>query len=47
MLTGVAFEDALLIGNRVALALASLYIDNTKPICYNIAKKNSWSYVKI
>ena len=22
-------------------ALASLYIDNTKPICYNIAKKNS------
>lgn len=21
--------------------LASLYIDNTKPICYNIAKKNS------
>ena len=25
----------------LALALASLYIDNTKPICYNIAKKNS------
>lgn len=26
---------------QLALALASLYIDNTKPICYNIAKKNS------
>ena len=28
-------------GHGSILALASLYIDNTKPICYNIAKKNS------